>query len=272
MEILIIIGTIILAIILIYLFLIAPRMFNRPDTSILRDVHYAHRGLFKNDSDSPENSLPAFKAAVDAGYGIELDVRLTKDNIPVVFHDATLDRMCNVTGKVSDFTYNELLQFRLAQSGEHIPTFAKALETIGARTPIIVEYKLDTSDPSVCALANEVLKSYAGPYCIESFHPAALRWYKKHRPDIIRGQLSQNFSKDKKYTGQKKYILLTHLLTNVYTRPDFIAYKYDHGNNLSKRLCHLLGAMCAAWTIRSPQQYDSAKKGFDIYIFDSFRL
>ena len=63
------------------------------------NIHYAHRGLFDNASDAPENSLLAFKKAVDAGYGIELDVQLSKDNQLVIFHDATLNRMCGVDGK-----------------------------------------------------------------------------------------------------------------------------------------------------------------------------
>ena len=87
MEILI---TVLLVLLVIYLFMITPRMFNRADRTPFYGVHYAHRGLFDNDSDAPENSLAAFKKAVDAGYGIELDVQLSKDDKLVVFHDATM--------------------------------------------------------------------------------------------------------------------------------------------------------------------------------------
>ena len=88
----------------LYLFLIAPRMFKRANRTPFMNVHYAHRGLFDNASDAPENSLLAFKKAVDAGYGIELDVQLSKDNQLVVFHDASLKRMCGVDGKVWEYT------------------------------------------------------------------------------------------------------------------------------------------------------------------------
>ena len=95
---------ILLILIGVYLFMITPRMFHKPDRTPFYGVDYAHRGLFDNDSEAPENSLAAIKKAVDAGYGIEFDVQLSKDDIPVVFHDATLKRMCGVEGNVWDYT------------------------------------------------------------------------------------------------------------------------------------------------------------------------
>ena len=86
----------IFAVVVLYLYLIAPRMCKKPDRKAFLGVHYAHRGLFDNEGDVPENSLAAFKKAVDEGYGIELDVQLSKDKVPVVFHDAGLYRMCGV--------------------------------------------------------------------------------------------------------------------------------------------------------------------------------
>ena len=105
----------VLVLVLIYLFLVAPRMINRADRTPFKNVHYAHRGLFDNNSDAPENSLAAFKKAVDAGYGIELDVQLSKDDKLVVFHDATLKRMCGIDGKVWDYTLEELQQMKSLQ-------------------------------------------------------------------------------------------------------------------------------------------------------------
>ena len=148
----------------IYLFVIAPRTFKKPNREKLFGVHYAHRGLFDNNSQAPENSLPAFKLAVENGYGIELDVQLSKDGIPVVFHDATLNRMCGVDGKVWDYTLEELQQFKLASSDATIPTFADALATIAGKTPVIVEYKLDRVQTTVCELGNELLTKYEQEY------------------------------------------------------------------------------------------------------------
>ncbi len=262
----------IIIICILYVFFIFPRVLNKPERAHLMKHHYAHRGLFDNESEAPENSLKAFKLAVENGYGIELDVQLSKDNVPVVFHDATLKRMCGVDGNVWDYTLDELKSFKLANSNETIPTFAEALNVIGGKCPIIVEYKLDVVSTKVCILGNELLNDYKGPYCIESFHPQALMWYKKNRPDIVRGQLSMKFWKEDKYKGKLIYLLPTYLLTNIVTRPDFIAYKHEDASNVSRRLCRILGALSVAWTIKSTAQYEKVKNEFDLFIFDSCRL
>lgn len=262
---------VIVVLVVLYLYLVAPRMFNRPDRSKLLNAHYAHRGLFDNEGGIPENSLKAFERAVKAGYGIEFDVQLSKDNIPVVFHDADLKRMCGIDGKVWEYTLAELKGMGLAGSNETIPTLEETLKLIDGRIPLVIEYKLDRVQTRVCELANEQLKLYQGTYCIECFHPLALIWYRKHRPDIIRGQLSMDFVMDKNYNGAK-YGMLAYLMTNVLTRPDFIAYRHSDAGNLSRRVCRGLGAMSAAWTIKSQAEYEAAKDKFDIFIFDSFLL
>lgn len=163
------------ALLLLYLFLIAPRMRGKPDRTPLLGVLYAHRGLFDNDTDAPENSLPAFRKAIEAGYGIELDVQLSKDGVPVVFHDASLKRMCGVNGKVWEYSLSELKQMKLAHSDAVIPTFAEVLDAVNGKVPLIIEYKLDVPQTEVCRLVNEQLLTYPGAYCIESFHPLALQ-------------------------------------------------------------------------------------------------
>ncbi len=254
----------------IYVFLIAPRMINRPERSALMNVHYAHRGLFDNDTEAPENSLNAIRKAVDAGYGIEFDVQLTKDDIPVVFHDASLKRMCGVDGKIWDYTYDELQKMKLAKSAQTIPTLEQVLKTVSGQVPLIVEYKMDRVDTKVCELGNALLEDYKGAYCIESFHPFAVQWYRKNRPDVVRGQLSQDFSKTD-YKGIQ-YWAMTNLLLNFLTRPDFIAYNHKDASMFSRRLCGELGALSVAWTIKNREQYEKAKPYFDLFIFDSFIL
>ena len=267
---------VLLILVVFYLFLIAPRMFHKPDRAPFYGVHYAHRGLFDNKSDAPENSLAAFALAVKNGYGIELDVQLSKDNIPVVFHDATLKRMCGVDGNVWDYTLEELQQMKLATSNQTIPTFADVLDTIAGKVPLIVEYKLDRVQTTVCELGNELLNQYVekyhGVYCIESFHPKAVMWYRKNRPDIIRGQLSEEFWKNEAQKGQHYLLLLSFLLTNVVTRPDFTSYRYKDYKNLSRQLCKVMGALSVAYTIKSVADYEKVKNQFDLFIFDSCRL
>lgn len=267
-----VIIAVLVVLMVLYLFLIAPRMFGRPGREALMGVHYAHRGLFDNESDAPENSLLAFKKAVEAGYGIELDVQLSKDGIPVVFHDGTLKRMCGKEGHVWDYDLAELKQMKLAKSEQTIPTFAEALEVIGGKVPVIVEYKLDIVQTRVCELGNELLSKYQGPYCIECFHPEALIWYKKNRPDVVRGQLCMEYWKEAEYKGKLIYLLQSYLVANVAARPDFIAYRHSDASNLSRRICRVLGALSVTWTIKSVQEYEAAKKHFDLFIFDSCRL
>lgn len=266
------IVSVLLVITVIYVFLVAPRLFGKPDRSKLFGVHYAHRGLFDNESDAPENSINAFKKAVDAGYGIELDVQLSKDGYAVVFHDASLMRMCGIDGNVWEYTLEELQHIKLAKSNCTMPTFAEVLNIIDGKVPLIIEYKLDVPDTKVCETANRILENYNGAYCIESFHPYALMWYRKNRPDIIRGQLSMNYRRTDNYGKKPLYQILTYLLENFLTRPDFIAYNHKDSNNLSRNVCKKLGALSVAWTIKSYEQYEKAKDEFDLFIFDSFIL
>lgn len=256
----------------LYLFLIAPRLCHKPDRAPLMGWHYAHRGLFDNETEAPENSLPAFKKAVEAGYGIEWDIQLSKDNKVVVFHDATLKRMCGVDGNVWDYTLEELKKFTLLESGAQIPTLEEALEVVGGKVPLIIEYKLDRVQTGVCELANEILKGYGGVYCIECFHPLALMWYRKNRPDIVRGQLSQEHYRFPQHRKNPAKYLAAWLLTNVAARPDFVAYNHKHYKNISRRLFGWLGGLSVAYTIKSKERYEEMKKEFDLFIFDSCLL
>lgn len=255
----------------IYLFLTAPALFSQKErTPFLEKRYFAHRGLFCEKRKIPENSLAAFREAVCAGYGIEMDIQLSKDRKPVVFHDASLERMCGVKGKVWDYTFEELQRFRLKDSEEKIPSFEEVLHTVKGQVPLIIEYKLDRPSVEVCRICDEILQSYEGLYCIESFHPLALLWYRKNRPQIIRGQLSDDYREMKgNFIEKIAFFLVTYLLTNVISRPDFIAYNYKHEKNISRRLCGKLGAMSAAYTIKEQQQYEQVKDTFEIFIFDS---
>ena len=257
-------------VVIAYLLMIMPRMVGKPDTKPFKNHLYAHRGLFDNESDAPENSMKAFKKAVDAGFGMEMDIQLTKDGHMVVFHDWSLKRMCGVEGKVCEYTFDELQQFSLLKSEEKIPLFTEVLKLVDGKVPLIIEYKIETPDASVCEVGNEILKDYKGVYCIESFNPFGVHWYKKHRKDVVRGQLSEEFLKN----GSPKtpvYFIVAKLLTNFWTKPDFIAYNALNYKNWSRRICrNLYGNLAVTWTIKSQEQLDEMRKYFDMFIFDSF--
>lgn len=256
----------------VYVFMVAPRMIGRADRTPFMNRHYAHRGLFDNQSEAPENSLAAFRKAVEAGYGIEFDVQLSKDNKLVVFHDDTLQRMCGVPGNVWDYTLEELKQMYLLQSEERIPTFEDVLQVIDGQVPLIIEYKLDRVQTRVCELADRVLSEYRGAYCIECFHPLALLWYRKHQPKVLRGQLCEEHFRNERFKGKPVFVIMSYLLTNFVTRPDFIAYNYLHAYNISRRVCRWLGGLSVAYTVKSKEAYEQAGKDFDLIIFDSFIL
>lgn len=258
------------ALIVLYFLAIMPRLGHRRERQDFLGVYYAHRGLHDNASDAPENSLAAFKKAVEAGYGIEMDVQLTKDKVPVVFHDFSLKRICGKEGKVWDYTFQELESFQLCNSGERIPRFDEVLEIVGGKVPLIVELKVEWMDISVCPVVDALLQSYQGLYCIESFNPLALVWYRRHRNDVVRGQLSDGFLKSGEFKGVL-YIFLQNLMLNWITKPDFVAYNHKYASVGARRICRsFYKNMAVAWTIKSQEELEKARSKFDIFIFDSF--
>ena len=255
--------------------LIAPRTIGAASLDHMECYHYAHRGYHDGNVAVPENSLASFQAAIDAGYGIELDVQLSSDKIPMVFHDADLQRVCGVEGKIWDYTCQELQAMQLFGTEETIPTLAQALELIGGQVPILVEYKMDKVDTDVCAYSHELLKNYDGPYAVQSFHPFALFWYRQNAKDVPRGILAKNFIRDKQEKGKDPSIvdfLTTNLMLNVVGYPDFIAYDWQDADYFALKLCRLMGAPTSTWTLKDPAHYEQVQGQFDLYTFEGFAM
>ena len=224
------------------------------------------------ENSAPENSLPAFRAAVEAGVGIELDVQLSRDGVPMVFHDGTLARVCgaNAPGGIVDYTREELLRFSLAGTAEKIPTLREVLDLVDGRVPLLLEIKNDGDGPHTAEVVQQLLDAYNGPYCVESFSPLILRYYKKKRPSVIRGQLAADFWHDPQYR-KHLYCLIGLLFFNFLARPDFIAYRKSGGHIFPLRFCRFFGSATAAWTILSPAEAEKARSdGFDTIIFEGF--
>ncbi len=255
---------------ILYLTAIMPRMVHRPDTGFFSKKYFAHRGLHDNAGDAPENSMAAFRKAVEAGYGMELDVHVTKDGIPVIFHDFKLERICGVKGVVEDYTYDELQQFTLCNSKEKIPKLKELLDMVHGRVPLIIEIKSEKADVSECAIIDRMLRGYEGAYCIESFNPLVLLWFRINHNQVVRGQLASNFRLD----GENRsalYFFLTHLLFNFLTKPDFIAYNHHFKEEPGRRICRrIYKNPAAAWTVKSRQELAETQKEFDVFIFEGF--
>lgn len=254
-----------------YIFASSPGFRRRERWQHLLGWDYAHRGLYNNKKKLPENSMAAFRRAVRHDYGIELDVHLTADNQLVVFHDDTLIRMCGVNKKINQMPLADLQQYTLLDSEEHIPLFKDVLALVDGRVPLIIELKVDGGNQNLlCPLVWQQLERYRGSYCIESFHPFVLQWFKRHQPQVVRGQLSCNFFKENPHCDFV-LLLMTHLMTNFFTRPDFIAYKYLDTRNPAFRLNQKLHrVMTVVWTIPSKPAYERYKSRVDAIIFEGF--
>jgi len=226
--------------------------------------NFAHRGLHSPDKTIPENSLAAFRLAAEAGYGMELDVQLSKDGYVVVFHDDDLKRVCGIDHRVDELTLSELKELSLCGTQERIPLFVEVLSLVNGRGPLIVELKTGKRNKELCRKTKALLKNYPGEYCIESFDPTIVAWFRFHMPRVIRGQLATGIEEYK----MKKPIpfLLSHCLFNPLTRPQFIAYRIGKCP-VSAHMIEALGAMRVGWTSHDA----SSEKGRDAVIFEFYR-
>ncbi len=230
----------------------------------------AHRGLHNKPS-IPENSLAAFARAADKGYAIELDVHLLSDGNLAVFHDKTLFRMTGKQGRIKNLTTERLADYKLENTEESIPAFSDVLYLVNGRVPIIIEVKCEANVSQICEKLMLHLKDYSGAYVIESFDPRPLIWLRKNRPDVTRGQLAQNLTKEDFSLFIVGRFVLSNLLLNFLTKPHFIAYKFSHRKNLSNRICtRLFGSKSVLWTITNHEDFRTAERENAISIFEGF--
>ncbi len=137
-----------------YIFLIMPRLSKQKETKRFKGSYYAHRGLHNLENGIPENSLLAFRKALEAGYGMELDVQVTRDGELIVFHDETLERVCGIPKKIADCTCAELENYFLLETQEKIPRLAEVLELVEGKVPLIIDSFIDIADTSIAAVLN----------------------------------------------------------------------------------------------------------------------
>jgi len=252
-----------------------------PKLELLRKYRYAHRGLHDKPR-IPENSLAAFRRAIENGFGAELDVHLTKDKKLVVFHDSTLERCTGTEGILEDKTLEELRELRLEGTEEQIPLFDEVLELFEAAPgtaqgfaphtlPLIIELKAYQGNHEELAEAVcKRLDSYKGDFCIESFDPRAIQAVRKLRPQIVRGQLASDFKANPEEAPKGTAGLLTDLKLDILSRPDFVAYNFEYKDNAAFRRAVKRGIQGVAWTIRSMEDLKAAEALGYIPIFERF--
>jgi glycerophosphoryl diester phosphodiesterase len=228
----------------------------------------AHRGF--HGSDAPENSMLAFERAMDHGYAIELDVHLTKDGVPVVFHDETLTRLTDANGKVSDYILKSLKSLRLQGTDQDIPTLQEVLNRVGGRTPLVIELKVIHHDGEMEQKVYDLLKDYDGDYAIQSFNPYTCRWFREHAPEVFLGLLvTSDFSDTKLNFVKQKF--LQYMLYLPYIRPDYIGLDYDSFNLGQYMIIKgLTFGKIIFWTIKNQETYKECLDLCDNVIFEGF--
>lgn len=250
----------------------APRL-GFPGWEHFAGHRFAHRGLHNLSEWRPENSLSAFRAAVEHGFGAELDVHLMRDGALCVVHDSDLARVTGRSAVVEELAAADLADFPLLGSGETIPLFEKVLRVFSGKTPLIIELKTHAGNSRELVRAvMERMDRYNGPYCLESFDPHVLWWLKRDYPDVIRGQLSENFVRSAPaHLSPAQRFALTHLLTTPLTQPDFVAYNHiDRDAPALRMMRRLYNVHEVSWTVRDPNRLRELEANGCVVIFEGF--
>ncbi len=230
----------------------------------------AHRGLH-SDTVS-ENSMEAFKLAMDKGYAIEIDVHLLKDGELAVVHDENLQR---VTGKnviIENLTSEELEDYPLLLSKEKIPTLKEFLDLINGRVPVLIELKAGSSfNPKLAENLLIELKDYPckDMIALQSFNPYAVKYLKKYSEEYSVGLLATG-----KYEGfgKIKSYLLSKLKLYNNSHADFLSYDIDYLPNRATSRKRKKGYKLLAWTVNSPDKLKKARTLSDNIIFEKIDL
>lgn len=240
----------------------------------LSERHYAHRGLHAIASGIPENSTRAFRLAANNHYGAELDVRLSHDGRLVVMHDESLKRTTGANAGVSAVTGQVINQLTLEGTREKVPFLEEVLPIFSGKAPLLIELKTENGNyEDLTRRVTNLLKQYPElDVMIESFDPRVLRWLRKHRPDVIRGQLACNFFREEDCAlNPFLRFLLSNMLVNFLTRPDFVAYKYEDREDLAPTLCRRIwGPQFFWWVVKSQPEVNSLVEQGDVVIFEGF--
>lgn len=234
----------------------------------LLEIPLAHRGLHDLGTGVPENSLTAFARAADQGFPVEFDVHLAADGVPVVVHDAELERITGRSGVVTDLTSDELAGHTILGTEHHIPTLVEVLEVIGGRVGAMVELKNYSRNIGPLESAvHDVLRHYAGPHCIASFNPATVAWYRRNASEIPRGQTAAALDEVEELPGWLRPLLRV-MVGNPVTGPEFLSYELRGLPNAAVSFWRSRGLPLVTWTATTPAEVVKARAVADNFIFE----
>ena len=239
-----------------------------------RGEPFAHRGLHDIDNGIVENTLPAFEAARDAGFGMELDIQFSKDMQVVVFHDDDLNRLCGDSRAVRQLTLEELRALPLAgHTDASIPTLREVLDAVDGRVPLLIELKNGQKNRQLCEALVDLLRDYRGEYVIESFNPLIVSWFRFNAPEVVRGQLVGPMQSYRPAVNGTAAFCMAGLLLNFLSRPDFVAYDANAQRFFSPHFQRLMyRTPLAAWTVRDPGLARLVEKRNEICIFETAKV
>jgi glycerophosphoryl diester phosphodiesterase len=225
----------------------------------------AHRGWFLENQSVAENSMSAFRQALEKNIDIELDIQMTADRKLIVFHDSNLQRMCQVNISVADATYDEIKQYTFYNSDEIIPTLQEVLAEIDGKVNVFIEVKPTDFVDEVCQQVVLHLDHYKGNFAICSFNPLVLMWLRKNRPNYIRGQNIQFFLFDKRQSLINR-VLLTINGYNIFTRADYISVHFDIVMFFT--WMRIFKGFLSCWAVSNETDYRQLKKKVDHLIIE----
>lgn len=250
-----------------YLILIKPNIGNKERTHFLMGHNIARAGLYDNQSDRPENSLPAFKSAIAANYAIETQVGLSSDGVLVAFADKNLLRLTGVSTNVGQMTWKDLSTLHLLNTRERIVTLEELFFLVDGIVPLVLDIRSEENEEEMVLILSSILKTYQGKCAVESSNKKVLIAMKNLLPEIPRGlRASGPAEEDQSFL---EAIVGAFLLTNIQTRPDFISYYFRKSKNFSLRLCKgIFHVPIVGWTIQNMDDYRTVDRIFDGLIFE----
>jgi glycerophosphoryl diester phosphodiesterase len=243
------------------------------DWLIARPV--AHRGLHDAARGIIENTPSAVTAAVEGGYGIEVDLQISADGEAMVHHDDALGRLTDGAGDLAATSAADLKAVPFKSTADRMITLGELCDMVAGRTMLVLELKSRfDGDLRLVARATDVLKNYAGPVAVMSFDPAQVTAVRRMAPALVRGVVAERWYRhhewDRLPASEKRR--LAFLLHGLRTRPHFVAYSVRDLPALAPLVArHIFGLPLLTWTVRTSEDRLRAQRWADQMIFEGFR-
>ena len=235
----------------------------------------AHRGLHDRAKGIVENSASAVRAAMGAGLAIEVDLQCAASHLPIVFHDAALDRLTAETGPVQARDAEDLAKIRLRDSEDCILSLPALLALVNGHVPLVLEVKSTwTREGKFEANIAKMLESYKGPVAVMSFDPYSVAAFRAVSPNLPRGLVAERFDDAGHWPQLSLWqrLAMRNLLSSAIAWPNFIAYDIEALPALAPLVARFLfGLPLLTWTVRTAADRTRAARWADQMIFEGFR-